>query len=95
MGKTTTVHSAEGNIRQIVHEELEKTGLAVKMESLTEKVEGLTEKVDRIMEVVDGIAGEIKNYRQEQDMMSFRISEHTDQLEDHEIRIKHIEHPTA
>ena len=49
---------------------------------------------EEVIERLDSIAGSIKKFDEEQTILSYRVSEHTDQLENHEKRIKKIEETT-
>lgn len=55
---------------------------------LTKKMGGYHNEV---MKKLDSIAGSIKKFDEEQTALSYRVSEHTDQLENHEKRIKKVE----
>ena len=44
---------------------------------------------------MDEVMGELKGIREEQELITHRVSQHTDQLEDHETRITKLQSPTA
>jgi len=62
---------------------------------LTGKIENLQKEMgakhNEVMDKLDSIAGSIKKFDEEQTALSYRVSEHTDQLENHEKKIKKIE----
>jgi len=41
----------------------------------------LDEKLDKLYTIVDGFAGEVKTYREQQELNSKTLSDHTDRLE--------------
>lgn len=65
-----------------------------KMDELTNKSDKLDKKLDRIYTVLDGFAVEVKTYREEQELNSKKLSNHTDDLEKLDKRVKKLEHPT-
>lgn len=44
-----------------------------------------------VLERLDSIMDSIKKFDEEETGLAYRVSEHSDQLEDHEDRLKHIE----
>jgi len=54
----------------------------------------MKENHNEVMNKLDSIAGSIEKFDEEQTALSYRVSEHTDQLENHEKRIKKIEKKT-
>lgn len=82
MRKTTHVFYDEMDVKKIVREELEST-----------KPKWLVEKLDKLYELVDKIAGGIKDYREEQELNANKLSDHSDELENHDLRLKKLEHP--
>jgi len=65
---------------------------------LNGKIENLQKEIgikhNEVMNKLDSIAGSIEKFDEEQTALSYRVSEHTDQLENHEKRIKKIEKKT-
>lgn len=54
-------------------------------ETLSELKEGITgndSKLDRVLTHLDSLAGQFKKFDEEREMMSDKIKEHTDQIED-------------
>lgn len=49
----------------------------------------LKDKLDKIYTLVDGFAGEVKTYREQQELNSKTLSEHSDRLEKLERRQTH------
>ncbi len=49
---------------------------------------------NEVMDKFDSIASSIKKFDEEETALSYRVSKHTDQLENHEKRIKKIEKAT-
>lgn len=82
MRKSTHIFYDDMDVKKIVHEEFENT-----------KPKWLVEKLDKLYEMLDKIAGGIKDFREEQDIMGNRVSEHSDELENHDLRLKKLEHP--
>jgi len=68
-----------------------RTELNGKIENLQKEI-GI--KHNEVMNKLDSIAGSIEKFDEEQTALSYRVSEHTDQLENHEKRIKKIEKKT-
>jgi len=64
-------------------------------DGLRREIKGLHDKMRKnhgeVMEKLDTIASSIQKFDQEQTALSYRVSEHTDQLENQEGRIKKIE----
>ena len=81
MRKTTHVFYDEMDIKKIVHEEVENT-----------KPKWLVKKLDKLYELVDKIAGGIKDYREEQELNASKLSNHSDERENHDLRLKKLEH---
>ena len=79
------VEKTEGKLRQEISELRNETG-----ELRTE----INKNHNKVMKKLDSIAGSIKKFDEEQITLSYRVSEHTDQLENHEKRIKKIEETT-
>jgi vacuolar-type H+-ATPase subunit E/Vma4 len=63
-------------------------------EKLDEKIKHLPTK-DEFYTRMDELIGEVKAMREEQRVITGKISEHTDTLEDHESRITSLEHPLS
>ncbi len=61
-------------------------------EELDEKTKLLPTK-DQFFSKMDEVMGELKAIREEHAIAGNTISEHTDQLEDHDRRIAHLEKP--
>jgi|GEM_PF-3420593 len=75
-------------------------GTAGSLDAKIEKTkQQLEEKIklnhDEIIEKLDSISGMIKKFDEEHTLASYRISEHSDELEDHELRVGKLEkiHP--
>lgn len=91
MRKSTTYHYSEGDVRKIIRDELE-----LAKTSITESVsENLTQKIatfkDQIVTLIDKVMGELETIRNELTLINGRVSQDTDQLENHEIRITKLE----
>lgn len=101
MKKQLIVPSLIGKeVRGIVREELERTKphWAIGMEDdLNNKIDGLATHIeiakfkDEILTAIDEVLGEVKNMRGEQTLISHKLSEHSDTLENHEGRISGLE----
>ncbi len=65
-----------------------------KMNELTEKSDKLDKKLDRIYTVLDDFAGEVKTYREQQELNSKKLSDHSDTLGNLDKRVKRLEHPS-
>ena len=64
-------------------------------EEISEKIRLLPTK-DEFFSKMNEVMGELKAIREEHAMAGFTITNHTDQLEDHEQRITNLEkHPTT
>lgn len=73
-----------------------KTGVSNlndQISELTGKSDTLDKKLDRIYTVLDGFAGEVKTYREQQELNSKKLSDHTDELEKLDKRVKRVEQP--
>lgn len=99
MRKTTIINYDQVDLQVVVRTEIKKAGLDKvpgKLEQILEKLEkhdkGI-EKIDHLSEVMDNIAGGIKDYREEQELNANKLSDHSDQLEDHDRRLKKLELP--
>lgn len=84
MKRTSITHYDDVDVRKIVHEEFENT-----------KPKWFVDKLDKLYELIDKIAGEIRDYREEQELNANRISVHTDQLEKHENILKKLTYSVA
>lgn len=96
MKKSTIVHYDQIDVQKIVRGELRKAEIAQKLEQILERLDKHDkkfEKIDHLIEVVDRIAGDIRDYREEQELNAQKLSDHSDQLEDHAERLKKVEHP--
>ena len=71
------------DVRSIVKDELIDMGL--------DQVPKKLNLLDKILVSIDKLVGEVKDYREEQVLVSGKISEHTEQLDDHDTRIKQAE----
>lgn len=73
---------------------VKKTVEEAKIE-LNGKIENLQKEMgikhNEVMNKLDSIAGSIKKFDEEETTLAYRVSEHTDQLENHKKRIKKIE----
>lgn len=79
------------DVRKIVREEL-NTFKGEMRDEIVGDVEGkLTELKSEIMNGIDEVMGEIKAGREERILTGNKLSEHSDQLEDHEQRISRFE----
>ncbi len=91
-----TVEKATKELRQEMkglHNEInglhnEVSGLHGEFDSFNKKVDM---KHNEIMASLDSISGSIQKFDQEQTATSYRVSQHTDQLDNHEERISHLE----
>ena len=79
----------EMDVRKIVHEELEYA----KPTWVAEISKNVEEKFDKVMTALDTFVGEIKNYRETQELIAQKLSDHEDQLENLHTRVKKIERP--
>lgn len=80
--------------KTFVKEVVEKTEgkLRQEIESSKEELRNEIKKNhNEVMNKLDSIAGSVNKFDEEQTALSYRVSEHTDQLEDHEERIKKVE----
>ena len=70
-------------VKEVVEEAVEdvKQGLRKEMKTYHEKT----------IEKLDSIMGEFKKFDEEHTLLSYRVSEHSDQLEEHEGRLKKLE----
>ncbi len=69
-----------------------RTELTGKIENLHESLQKeINVKHNEVMNKLDSIAGSINKFDEEQTALTYRVSEHTDQLESHKKRIKKIE----
>lgn len=59
-------------------------------EKFNEKLKGLPSK-DEFYEKMDDVMGELKAIREEQTVSSQHLSEHSDTLENHELRLSKLE----
>lgn len=93
MRKSTIIHYSEGDVHQIVRDELQKAGLD-KIPTATDKIfeilsehtkhlSKLDNKMDRMIEIMDTIAKSIKDFQFNQ----------SDELEKIDFRVKKLEHP--
>lgn len=80
----------EQKIEEIVERVLDEKLEEKLEEKFEEKLKFLPTK-DEFYEKMDEVIGEIKAMREELTMQSGRISEHSDQLETHEVRIDALE----
>ena len=71
------------DVRSIVKDELIDMGL--------DQVPKKLNLLDKILVSIDKLVGEVKGYREEQAIVSGKISEHTQLLDDHDTRIKQAE----
>ena len=71
------------DVRSIIDDKLEESGL--------DQVPKKLNLLDKILVSIDKLVGEVKDYREEQVLVSGKISEHTEQLDDHDTRIKQAE----
>lgn len=97
MRKTYTAVTVS-SVTTIVREELKRTGLDKvpdRLNTLETKMDTLETKMDKVAEVLDGVAGEIKNYRDEQELNAHKLSEHTDELEELDLRLNKLEKQSA
>lgn len=83
------------NVRKIVREELNIFKGEMKDEIVGDVEGKLTELTSEIMNGIDEVMGEIKAGREEQVLIGNKLSEHSDQLEDHEQRISRFEKTPA
>lgn len=101
MKKTTIFNYDNVDIRELLRDEMKRTGLdnvAGLLDKILEQLDIHEKKLDKIntlYELVDQIAGDIKNYREEQELNSNKLSEHNDQLEKHEEILQKFAHPVA
>lgn len=75
----------------------EKLENFVTKDYLDEKFEKVDKKLSNfrsdVLDAVDEVMGEIKAMREEQELSSVKLSEHSDKLENHESRIEKLEKP--
>jgi predicted nuclease with TOPRIM domain len=64
------------------------------VEKLDEKTKLLPTK-DEFFNKMDIVIGELKTIREEHVLQGNTVSDHSDQLDNHEKRIEHLEHPSS
>jgi hypothetical protein len=74
---------AADDVRYILDDKFRETGL--------DQVPKRLDLLDKILVSVDKLVGEVKGYREEQEMNANKISNHDDQLEEQKTRIDRIE----
>lgn len=87
MRKRTFITYDEMDVEKIIKNQLEKA----KSSWLDEFTKVVAKFKDDVMTVLDKVMGELKTIREEQTLMSGRLSEHTDTLEDHDARLEKLE----
>jgi HD superfamily phosphodiesterase len=71
------------DVRYVLDDKLRETGL--------DKVPKRLDLLDKILTSVDKLVGEVKGYREEQELNANKIADHTDQLEKQKTHIDRIE----
>jgi len=71
------------DVRYILDDKLRETGL--------DQVPKRLNLLDKILTSVDKLVGEVKGYREEQELNANKIADHTDQLEKQKTHIDRIE----
>ncbi len=82
------------DVRSIVRDELHTAKPAWQEDFVDAFTEKVAEFKDTVVTMLDAVMGELKKIREEQALMSNKLSEHTDTLESHDKRIKKIERTT-
>lgn len=84
------VERTEGKLRHEINDAKEGLRNEIKKNhnELSQKIGSLHNEV---MGKLDSIAGSFKKFDEEQTVLSYRVSKHTNQLENHEKRIRKIE----
>lgn len=70
-------------VKRVIDEAVEDAKLGLRQE--------IKKNHEETMEKLDSIMGEFKKFDEEHTLLSYRFSEHSDQLENHEGRLKKIE----
>lgn len=107
MRKSTAYSESERKIRDIIQEEIKQTNgkislLGTSMDILSLRVVALSEKTDlfdkhlvnfkdQIITLLDKVLLELQTIREEKTVVTDKLSEHSDTLEDHETRIGKVE----
>lgn len=81
--KTITQPLTGHDVRDILDDTLRETGL--------DQVPKRLDLLDKILTSVDKLAGEVKGYREEQELNANKLTDHDDQLEKQKIRIDRID----
>src|SRR3989344_2314524 len=93
--KKSSSQLTANKVRSIVKGQLIDLGL----DEVPKKLKLLDNKLDRIYNSVDKLVGEVKGYREEQTVISGKISNHSEQLDNNDSRLKrvekHLNFPTA
>lgn len=87
--KSPAITLNEKKIEAIVRNEVHFAKDELREELLDKKT--FNEFKDLILTLVDKVLSEIKTFREEMTIMPGRVSEHTEILEDHEVRIAKLE----
>lgn len=82
MKKVTRLLTGD-DVRDILDDKLRETGL--------DQVPKRLDLLDRILHSVDKLVGEVKGYREEQELNAGKLSSHEDQLEKHKTHITRID----